>query len=84
MKHFIIVAMDCHHNYKERTLEALRSIPSRFARERKAIIEAFEFCCIFSDRVGFEICNANLGIEKGLLILLDCFYTWDSPKRLEN
>lgn len=72
-------------NSFEENIEVLKSIPSEFYREKKAIIAAYEFIFQF---VKGELCmehwDCNLAVKGGKLIMLDSFFSWESEKRHEG
>lgn len=43
---------------------------------KELLIDCFEACMNYSDRIGFEISPRNVGVLDGRLILLDCFFIY--------
>jgi len=76
------ISWECQHDTPSTTIDAINSMPSELYREKKAMIEAFNFIRKFTDedKLGFEHAPQNLAEKNGKLILLDSFYTWESPK----
>jgi hypothetical protein len=77
-------------NNPEVNIQHFKNMPSEFRRESEACIKAYKFILDFTrtDEVGFEWEDCNLAMTgkrgNAKLVLLDCFYTWDSEKRCEG
>ena len=63
---------------------AFDKLPSEFRNEKEALHGALDSCGNCGSKIHFEISPRNVATDKGMLVLLDCFFSHDQADEIKT
>lgn len=66
------------------TYKLFESIPGKWRVKREALLDALGACTNYGSDVAFEISPRNVAVDKGNLVLLDCFFMMSKAAEMRS
>ena len=72
------------HNDYYKLFELFSALPAKYNKKKKILLLFLDSLANYGSDICFEISPRNVAVEKGKLILLDCFYFHKQLKKIQS